>query len=208
MPLKRQPKPGTRLIRLGDLVARRSCGGMMSPRNRRALAEQISRCGLYPPLIVRRHSRRKGKYEIIDGHQRAQVLRELGAPRARCEIWTVDDPCADLLAATLNQLRGRADVRRRARLLNRIVRRRGAKRTASLLGMTAAALRAALVPLRPPQVVDGVRALDLRAVVFHLPAEGAELLEQTLRTFGAGKRGRAEALTAAIRAAAKKGDGK
>jgi len=64
----------------------------------------IGRTGLYQAVVVRpipldlpRH-----RYQIINGHLRVRVLRELGHTRVRCDVWEVDDEEARLLLTMLN----------------------------------------------------------------------------------------------------------
>ncbi len=57
------------------------------------------------------------RYQILDGHHRARALRLLNHAQADCEIWPIDDAQALLYLATLNRLRGRDDLKRRAALI-------------------------------------------------------------------------------------------
>jgi ParB-like chromosome segregation protein Spo0J len=159
---------------------------------------------LYPPLIVRPHPRSAGKFEILDGRQRLDVLRELGFSSARCEIWTVDDYQAELYAATLNHLRSRPVVTGRARQVRRLIRRYTQKRVEQLLAMTPAAIRQQLIALRAPEEShDSVRPLDLQCVVFHLPAAAVRELHQALRRFDPAGKSKGDALMNALRTARK-----
>ncbi|HUT60526.1 MAG TPA: ParB N-terminal domain-containing protein [Phycisphaerae bacterium] len=153
--------------------------------------------------MVRPHPRRRGKYEILDGHNRAEILAELGAERVRCEIWPADDEQADVLSVALNQLRGRSDVRRRARCVRRVIRRLGLAEAAAALGLSPAALRQQTAPLRRPQADAGGKLLDLRPVVFHVPAADAAEVERALRRVGGRNVPRGEALVRALRAPAR-----
>ncbi|MFW6062265.1 MAG: ParB N-terminal domain-containing protein, partial [Planctomycetota bacterium] len=143
--------------------------------------EILRRTGLYPPLIVRPHPRRREKFEILDGCGRAEALRECGFTDARCEVWPVDDDAADLLVVTLHRLRGRTPTRDRARQTRRLAERLGEEQTRRLLGLTPAGLRQQLTALDRPKTRRPARdALDLRPVVFHLPPAEAARLEQFL----------------------------
>jgi len=171
----------------------------MGRRVRRALAERIAAIGLYPPLIVRPLG---DAWEILDGHQRADILRELGTAAARCEVWPVDDEQADICSATLNHLRGRARARDRARSIRGLVRRLGRHRVIGLLGMTPAGIRQQMFLLRPPPpLAPRGGALALTPVTFHLPPRDARTLDAALRRLGHGPAGKAGALLAAVRAA-------
>jgi ParB family chromosome partitioning protein len=50
------------------------------------LAENIRREGDYPPLVIRLHPTEPDAYQILDGHQRAEVLRCLGHESAHCYL--------------------------------------------------------------------------------------------------------------------------
>jgi len=198
-----RPKPRPRRIALSDLRPRPGHPYSMSPRILKSLLKNIGRGGLYPPLIVRPHTRLEGKFEILDGHRRADVLGRLGVHEARCEVWPAADDEAELYAFTLNHLRGRADPKRRARQLRRIIRRMGVPEARELLALTPAAVRQQLCALqRPQETSDGVRPLDLRPVVFHLPPDDAKLLDRTLRRLAPAARRRSEALLAVLRGVA------
>ena len=199
MPSKTHRRPETRRLALCDLVSRHDRSNVLTGRVRQALAQHIRERGCYPPLIVRALPARPGKYEILDGRHRAEVLRALGETTARCEVWPVADDDAELLAVTLNRLHGRDDTRRRARQVGRLVRRLGRAQAARALGVTPRALEQQLAPSRPPRQQDAAGALDLQAVVFHLSSRQAELLRRTLGATGRGRLGRGEALMRALR---------
>lgn len=146
-------------LSLDQLVDHPERAGDLPDAKRRALVANIRETGRCPALIVRRL--RRNRYQIIDGHQRAAVLRELGHHAAPCEIWRVDDDETRLLLLTLNQLRGRDDPVKRGRLLRAL----GADRDAAsfarrlpettskidkLIGLTTAPPR----PAPPPRPRD------------------------------------------------------
>ena len=85
------------------------------------LKAHISRTGRYPMIIVRPHPDDPADYEIIDGHHRIDVLKELGHTEARCDVWNVDDREAKLLLATLNRLEGQDLPIRRAQLVHELL---------------------------------------------------------------------------------------
>jgi len=199
------PSARTRRIPLIALVPRRDRSSTLARRGRAALRRHLAATGLYPPLIVRRHPSRPGRFEILDGAGRAEVLAELGAADARCEVWAVSDEQADLLAVSLNHLRGRPDVRARARQVRRLVRKLGPDAAAEALAMTARALGQQLDVLRRPRAARPDRPLDLRPVVFHLTAPQTQLLRETLRRFDGPGRGRGDALAEALRQAGRAG---
>jgi ParB-like chromosome segregation protein Spo0J len=65
----------------------------------------ISKTGDYPPLIVRPIDS-ENKYQVIDGHNRLKIIRELVYESVRCYLWPCDDAQAMVLLATLNRLEG------------------------------------------------------------------------------------------------------
>jgi ParB-like chromosome segregation protein Spo0J len=88
---------------------------------REKLKAHIKRTGRYPFLVVRPHPEAAGKYQVLDGHHRLAVLRDLGHREARCDIWEVNDREAKLLLATLNRLEGSDVPARRAQLLHELL---------------------------------------------------------------------------------------
>ncbi len=193
-------------IKLEDLIPRSATLHRMSSRTKHALKEIIGTTGAYPAVIVRPHPRLAGKYEVIDGCSRVEILAELGESAARCEVWPLDDGQASLLAMSLNSFRGRPDVGSRAKMLKRLARSIGGERVGELLALTPAAMRQQLAPLKPPALAKQSSGdkWDLQPVVFHLSAAQQRRLNKALgrhKTVG----GRADALMAAI-GAGRKGD--
>jgi len=69
------------------------------------LSAHIADTNEYPPLIVRPLEGRD-VYQVLDGHHRLQVLRNLGHDTVHCYLWPCDDAQALVLLATLNRLEG------------------------------------------------------------------------------------------------------
>jgi len=55
------------------------------------IAASIREIGLVEPLVVARHKQSAGKYLLLDGHLRLEVLRALGAETVQCLISTDDE---------------------------------------------------------------------------------------------------------------------
>jgi len=92
------------------------------PEDLRAkLRAHISSNGRYPFIVVRPHPDEPDCYQILDGHHRVEILRELGHAEARCDVWSVDDHDAKLLLATLNRLQGQDVPIRRAQLIHELL---------------------------------------------------------------------------------------
>jgi ParB-like chromosome segregation protein Spo0J len=112
---------GTRMVPLDDLVPHPLNANVMPEELREKLKAHIRRTGRYPFLVVRPHPEAEGKYQVLDGHHRLAVLRDLGHREARCDVWEVNDREAKLLLATLNRLEGQDVPARRAQLLHELL---------------------------------------------------------------------------------------
>ena len=112
---------GVRMIPLEDLLPHPLNSNVMPEDLREKLKANIKQSGRYPFLVVRPHSEDAGKYQVLDGHHRIDVLRELGHVDARCDVWEVTDREAKLLLATLNRLEGQDVPIRRAQLLHELL---------------------------------------------------------------------------------------
>jgi ParB-like chromosome segregation protein Spo0J len=98
-----QPHIEVREIPLSALRSHPANPNRMGPEARAKLSRHIRRTGSYPPLITRPHG---DGFQLLDGHQRADILRELGYTEALCVVWDCDDEAALLLLTTLNRLHG------------------------------------------------------------------------------------------------------
>jgi ParB-like chromosome segregation protein Spo0J len=107
-------------VGVGRLVGHGRSANRMGKAAFGKLKGHIARTGRYEPIVVRRHPRRRGCFEIINGHQRVAALREIGATEADCIVWDVEDDEAMVLLATLNRLRGKDDVHAKVELIRRL----------------------------------------------------------------------------------------
>ncbi len=148
---------GTRMVPLDDLLPHPLNSNVMTPDLRAKLRAHIKKSGRYPFLVVRPHPTAQGKYQVLDGHHRVEVLRDLGHSEARCDVWDVNDREAKLLLATLNRLEGQDQPARRAQLLH------------DLLGEMSSDDLAGLLPENDKQIAD------LHALL-EFPAEETALL--------------------------------
>ena len=114
---------GPKMVPLDDLRPHPLNSNVMPEDLRDKLAAHIRRTGRYPFLVVRPLPEEPNKYQVLDGHHRVEVLRELGFTEARCDVWEVNDREAKLLLATLNRLQGQDVPIRRARVDPRASRR-------------------------------------------------------------------------------------
>jgi len=148
------------LLDLTTLHAHPGNANRMKASLRTKLADHIARSGRYPPLIVRPHPWRTDHYEILDGHHRAQILRELKHDRANCEIWPADDEQAALLLVTLNRLHGQDDPFKRGELLETLRESMGLAELRRLVPEDPKKLSALLEAARPPIALLAAPKLD------------------------------------------------
>jgi len=154
----------------------------------------IERTGRYEPLVVRPvpspvtrgRVRKSQRYQILNGHHRARVLRELGWKRARCDVWDVDDDEARMLLATLNRLEGRDDPKSRARLVAHLATGRSAEDLARLLPEPPDAVERLLRLAEPPPEPASPDSLEPlpQALVFFLSEEQEAVVREALRSVG------------------------
>jgi ParB-like chromosome segregation protein Spo0J len=109
------------MVPLDGLMAHPLNSNVMPEDFQAKLRSHIRRTGRYPFLVVRPHPDEPGKFQVLDGHHRVAVLRELGQQEARCDVWDVDDREAKILLATLNRLQGQDQPIRRAQLIHELL---------------------------------------------------------------------------------------
>lgn len=117
----KERRVGPRMVPLDDLMPHPLNSNVMPEDLREKLRVNIQRTGRYPFLVVRSHPQQPDKFQVLDGHHRIDVLRELGHTEARCDVWEVDDREAKILLATLNRLEGQDAPIRRAQLLHELL---------------------------------------------------------------------------------------
>ncbi len=157
------------MVPLDDLVAHPLNSNVMSEDMQAKLKAHIKRTGRYPFLVVRPHPEEPDKYQVLDGHHRIAILRELGHTEARCDVWEVDDREAKLLLATLNRLQGQDQPLRRAQLIH------------ELLGETSLDDLAGLLPETDKQIEELHALLEFPAdEIAALLEEEAEQAEKVL----------------------------
>ncbi|MEQ9454409.1 MAG: ParB/RepB/Spo0J family partition protein [Phycisphaeraceae bacterium] len=140
----------------------------------------------YPPVIVRPLGGDEGRYQILDGHHRVMVLRELGREVVRCVVWAVDDARALVLLATLNRLRGADSPVKRGELLEELTRHVPMVKVAPLLPEDrGVAERLIGLTKERPTLVPAHRAEDrVVAVHFFLKPAERKRLDRVLRALG------------------------
>jgi ParB family chromosome partitioning protein len=109
------------MVPLDDLLPHPLNANVMPEDLQEKLRAHIRRTGRYPFLVVRPHPDEPGRFQVLDGHHRLSILRDVGHTEARCDVWDVDDREANLLLATLNRLEGQDVPIRRAQLLHELL---------------------------------------------------------------------------------------
>lgn len=172
------------------------------------LAANIAREGNYPPLVVRPHPTEPGCYQVLDGHQRWQVLKHLRHEEALCYVWPCDDHTALVLLATLNRLEGQDDPLKRAELLRELRQLASPEDLAQLLPESAALIRHSLelLDLNLEELLADLQretgtGNGVRAITFVVSPEDEQAIEEAVQQVAAGleganRRGRALGLIA------------
>jgi len=119
--MKESKRIGARMVPLDRLRPHPLNANVMSDDLRAKLRAHISRTGRYPFIVVRPHPEEPDEFQVLDGHHRVEILRDLGHTEARCDVWAVDDREAKLLLATLNRLEGQDLPVRRAQLVHELL---------------------------------------------------------------------------------------
>ena len=181
---------------------------VMSEERLAKLEEDIRREGDCPPLVIREDPGEKGYYQILDGHQRDEVLRRLGYTEALCYLWPCDDRTALVLLATLNRLEGQDDPLRRAELLRDLTELSSPEELAQLLPESATLIGQSLklLDLDLDSLLAGLHkdagpGTGLRAISFAVTPEDEAVIEEAVRLVaadldGANRRGHALAIIA------------
>ena len=198
LPLARA-RVGPRTIPLTDLLPHPLNSNVMQEEFRHKLESHIRRTGRYPHIIVRPHPGEPGKYQILDGHHRIAILRDLGHTEARCDVWEVDDREARLLLATLNRLEGQDAPLKRAELIHELLADANVEDLASLLPESDKQIEELLALLQFPaddierflaEQAEQAERLLPRVLSFVVSPEQEEVIEQAVELASDGTAGR------------------
>lgn len=103
---KEESDTGMREIELENLLAFHTGDGhpfeVEMDQDMQELMEDVRENGVLEPIIVRRDSAFAGRYEMITGHRRVYVLRELGIPTVKSLLVDYDDQAAIKLMVASN----------------------------------------------------------------------------------------------------------
>jgi len=190
---------GARMVPVGDLTPHPLNSNVMPEDLREKLKAHIRRSGRYPFVVVRPHPEAPGRFEILDGHHRVEILREIGHQEARCDVWNVDDREAKLLLATLNRLEGQDSPIRRAQLIHELLGEMSLPDLAGLLPETDKQLEELesllqfpaeeIAALLAEQAAEQEKVLP-RVLTFVVSPEQEELIDRAVEMASDGTEGR------------------
>jgi len=124
-------------IAISRLIAHPANPNVMSEAKFKKLIRNIEQTGLYEPIVVRPHPKKKGSFQIINGHHRVKALEQLGRKEADCVVWDADDEQTAVLLATLNRLCGSDEPSKKIELLKKLSSRLGTAELAKILPQNA-----------------------------------------------------------------------
>ena len=188
-----------RMVPLASLHPHPLNANVLSADLKAKLKAHIKRSGRYPHIIVRPHPDEPEIYQILDGHHRVEVLRDLGRTQARCDVWDVDDREAKLLLATLNRLEGQDVPIRRAQLIHELLGELNMGDLAGLLPETDKQLEELEALLQFPadeiaalldEQVDEEEKVLPRVMTFVVTPEQEQLVERAIELASDGTPGR------------------
>lgn len=176
----------------------------MSKSTFEKLKRHIAQSGNCEPLIVRKHTEIENCFEIINGHHRADALRQLGETFADCVIWNVDDDQTRLLLATLNRLGGKNELSAKIELIKNLNEKFSVKELSKLLPDTKSAIEKLKDISKPlPQIADNSK-LFLNPLVFFLDDKQIKIVNTALEKAMPAKGTKAEKSAKAITIIAQK----
>ncbi len=144
------------------------------------LVGNIQKTGRYQPLIVRPAPKKKGKFQIINGHHRKRALQKIGRKKADCIIWNLTDHQADLLLMSLNSLTGSDDVTQKRHLLKKLTEQMNASELSNFIPETKSQIEKLVsmnrISLAEPRAPES----QLSPVVFFVTAGQKNRIESAL----------------------------
>ena len=185
-------------IPLDKLLGHPENPNRMSKQTFEKLKRHIKQTGNYEPLIVRKHPEIEEHFEIINGHHRANALRQIGETFADCAVWDVDDEQARILLATLNRLGGKDELAAKASLYKNLCEKFSVKELGKLLPDTKAAIEKLKdITKQLPQIADNPKPF-LNTLIFFLNDEQKKTVEAALEKAMPAEGSKAERMAAAI----------
>lgn len=150
----------------------------MSRQNFKKLKTHIKQSHNYEPLIVRKHPEEENYFQIINGHHRADALRQIGETFADCVIWEIDDDQTRILLATLNRLGGKDELSLKAELIRNLSEKFSSKELSKLLPDTKTEIERLKDITKLPAIAD--EKAFLNTLIFFLNDEQMKIVESAL----------------------------
>lgn len=167
---------------------------VMSEEDYARALESIRRFGFVDPITVRNFE--TYGMEIVDGENRWRAAKDLGLDQVPVIIVDVDEATARQLTIVLNELRGRPDEGKLARIIEELSKNQSLEDLEQVLPFRRAELEAMVATRRegvdwqalasPPVPVVGVPGAKERWVerVFRLPVSAAAVVDDALARAG------------------------
>ncbi len=171
-------------IPLNKLVDHPLNDNCMSHTMTQKLKYQIQKTHRYEPIIVREHPEIEGCYEIIHGHQRKRILEQCQVDSAWCIVWILDNHQALCHLATVNRLRGQADLKKRANILEKLLETIDEKVVLKMIPETKKRLHNLLKIGRSPKIERKQGRRSLQPLTFFLEPNQKEKLLMAIKRIG------------------------
>jgi len=172
----------SKAIAISKLAVHPDNPNVMSEATFGKLVRNIERTGLYEPIVVRPHPKKKDYFQIINGHHRIKALEKLGRKVADCVVWDVGDEQTVVLLATLNRLTGSDVLTKKIELLKELKERFGAVDLAKILPQTRKQIEQ-LTNLKLNSIHIKVNAENFAVpIVFFVSAEQNKIIEEALNS--------------------------
>ncbi len=167
-------------IPLAKLLPHPENPNRMAKANFEKLKRHIKQSHNYEPLIVRKHPEIENHFQIINGHHRAEALKQIGETFADCVEWDINDDAARLLLATLNRLGGKDELAAKAALYKSLSEKFSVKQLVNLLADNKQTIEKLKDITRPPIGFAEDAKTFLNTLVFFLDDEQIETVETAL----------------------------
>jgi len=181
-PHAKKPAPKTKVLAVpvDDLLPHPKNANVTPTEVLKKIERNIKRTGNYPPLVVRPLD--KTKFQILDGHHRLQVLKQLGLATVDVVVWDISDQEADIAIATLNTLHGTDDKKKRQALLRGLAETIPLSDLADIVPEDAAMLKALTddVVAAPTGGNAGEEPIAFEVLEFRVTANGGIVIREAL----------------------------
>ena len=171
-------------IEINKLVNASWNANIMQPSMLEKLRESVYRYGVIENFVVRPIA--NGKFEVVGGNWRLQILAELRFDVAPCVIVDVDDADARLLAQALNRIEGTDDIGLRAQLVKKVLESIPQDEVLRILPETAESLKALASMGQEDMAVylqrwQQAQSARLRHMQFQFTEDELSVVEQALK---------------------------